>query len=548
MALARIITRFAQDSQPLAEDLRARGFEVQTQSPEEAPSEPADLEITLEECAPAEALRRAASVADQDVHVFIAPGAMTENLRPARVIPLSPKPGAFAKPVPEPMPEPVPSVTQADPQHADAANDMELRPETVEEPGAVASEPEPLVPPDQEPAAIAISDLEMQPEAVEDIAAMTFQPEPAMPPQPEPVFAATEPELVAAPTHELQTQPGVVEGLLLPQPEPVAPGGPELVAFPVEPEPGAPAANDLRTHSKTVEEPSPVASELEPVVPRAPELASVVVPVSLLVRVSVLASDPRMQPEKVEALPAVASRPAPVLRREPEPASNRPIWQPLATAENILAEEHPAAAFPAEVPAEAVLAEPSAEPIRLLRLIHNAGSDRNRIRGYRVLCKRIFASDKVFWRTATVAGVAAVAALLLIASVQPQPPVPASLVQSSGDSPQQVPFAKTKRSAAVPLRRKKSAPASPQATQAAAAAVTPAAALNPPPANASGVSAGDVTLATAKVKSKPRHRSPYSSEEDVVAKDTVIRYGNPPATPAAPAQKQPEVKHYSDLK
>jgi len=408
MALARIITRFAQQSQPLAEDLRARGFEVQTRSPEEIPSEPADLEIMLEECAPEEALRCATNAIDQDVHVFIAPGAMAETLPAFHVVSRIPEPITLAKPEPESIGKRVPSFAQADPEPADAANDAETQPELVEELRGMAFALEPIVPREPAPATIAISDLETRVEAVEDNATMTSQPEPLMPPEPEPVLATTEPALVAASTHELES------------------------------------------------------------------------------------------------------------------------------------------------PAEADLAEPPAEPIRIVRLPQPAVPDRTRIRRYRVLCKRIFSSDKVFWRTATVASVATVAAaLLLVASVQHLPPVPASPVQSSGDSQQQSPFAKTKRSPAVSLRRKASVTRSPQATQAAAAGAKPAVALNPPRpgVNASGMDTGNtaegkVTPASATVKSKPRHRSAYSSEEDVVAEDTVVRYGDRPATQP---QKQPEVKHLSDI-
>ena len=56
MPLARIVTWLAEDTDALAKDLRARGFEVVTKSPDEISSEPADLEITVEECASEEAL------------------------------------------------------------------------------------------------------------------------------------------------------------------------------------------------------------------------------------------------------------------------------------------------------------------------------------------------------------------------------------------------------------------------------------------------------------------------------------------------------------
>jgi hypothetical protein len=86
MPLARIVARLAEHAHILAEELRARGFEVQTCSPEEQSSEPADLEISLEDCAIEDALADAAHTPlTQDAWVFIAPGAVTENSRPIRV-------------------------------------------------------------------------------------------------------------------------------------------------------------------------------------------------------------------------------------------------------------------------------------------------------------------------------------------------------------------------------------------------------------------------------------------------------------------------------
>ena len=439
MALARIITRFAEDSQPLAEDLRVRGFEVQTRSPEEAPSEPADLEITLEECAPEEALKRATRTSDKGVCVFIAPGALTESLRMAPVIPFTPEPVEDAKPVPEPAPEPLLSVAKADGKQVDAANDVEMQPETVEDPRAVASESEPAMPKEPDSPAIAMSDLEMQPEAVENVPAMTS--ESFAPPEREPVLAASEPELVSA---GLQS--------------------------------------------------------------------------------------------------------APLVLQEPEPVSNRPIWQPDATAKEIAPEEWQAAACQAELPAQALLEEPPPEPIRVVQL--PVVPDRAGFRGYKVLCKRIFSNDKVFWRTTTVAGLAAIAALLLVASAQHFSPVPAELVQSSGDIRQQVPFAKTKRSVKIQAQTKKVAPASPAVTKVEAPAAKPVVAVEPPSpgTGANNLAESKVTLASTKVRSKGRRRSSYSSEADIVAEDTVVRYGDRSTTPSPQTQKQPEVKHYSDLK
>ncbi|HYG97863.1 MAG TPA: hypothetical protein VD837_01940 [Terriglobales bacterium] len=75
MPIARIITHSAADALPVVEQLRARGFIVQTVSPSETCSSPVDLEIVLEKIRPDVALSRTASlVNDTDADVYIAAG------------------------------------------------------------------------------------------------------------------------------------------------------------------------------------------------------------------------------------------------------------------------------------------------------------------------------------------------------------------------------------------------------------------------------------------------------------------------------------------
>ena len=91
MPLARIITRSTEESQEVAAQLRARGFEVEMALPGNVPIRPADLELRVEECAPEEALRRAGALSgSEDLCVFIAPGAIA-GLRPIAVIPFLPE-------------------------------------------------------------------------------------------------------------------------------------------------------------------------------------------------------------------------------------------------------------------------------------------------------------------------------------------------------------------------------------------------------------------------------------------------------------------------
>jgi hypothetical protein len=409
MALARIITRFAEDSQPLAEDLRARGFEVQTWSPEQTPSEPADLEITLEECAPAEALKRARGAADPDVHVFIAPGAMTENGQPRRVVPLIPKP------------------------------DVELQ-------------------------AVTVGDPEMEPEAFENIAAVTSHSDPLVPPEPEPAFAA--------------------------------------------------------------------ASNLE------------------------------AQSEALEAFRAVRPEPEPVMPQASAPVRHWPIRQPVAPPAEITGVEEQSA-YQVEAPADAVLEQPQPEPaqvapvqvvpfqvlpFRIASLIERAVSHGIGISGW-IALERLARKDKLFWRTAIGAGLATVGALLLVFSARSAPPLPAGLVQSSGNIQRQVPFANPKRSAKVRARTTTLARGLPALTNVEASIAKPAAAVKrPAPKTAEGEAAESKVTLASNVKSKAQPGSSANSEADVVAKDTVIRYGSQPAASSAPAHRHPEVKHYSDLK
>lgn len=136
MPSARIKTVAVEDANSLAEDLRTRGFVVQIVSPDQTPTDPVDLEVTLEECAPETALHRADDVPDaDDVCVFVAPGALTDGPRPIRVISLIPETPASVVSMPAP----------AAPVHAAREEALE-EPAALEEPGKlVASQLEPAI-------------------------------------------------------------------------------------------------------------------------------------------------------------------------------------------------------------------------------------------------------------------------------------------------------------------------------------------------------------------------------------------------------------------
>jgi hypothetical protein len=75
MPLARIVTRSPEYAHRVAEELRARGYSVETVGPDDIPSSHAELEVTLEACSQAAALQRAGEMAAQlGADVYIEPG------------------------------------------------------------------------------------------------------------------------------------------------------------------------------------------------------------------------------------------------------------------------------------------------------------------------------------------------------------------------------------------------------------------------------------------------------------------------------------------
>src|SRR5438034_4097903 len=171
MALARIITRFPEEAHELVESLRSRGFEVQTESPGKISPQPADLEITIEECDAEEALQRATSV--QDACAFVMPGAITGGVQPITAIPFIPQANVEENEALGPEVYAVSAEIENLPRHS---FDMEA-------PCAEATEF----------SATPIRDLEAQPSVNEDARAMIFEPERATA-EPQPVSLNQQPE------------------------------------------------------------------------------------------------------------------------------------------------------------------------------------------------------------------------------------------------------------------------------------------------------------------------------------------------------------------
>ncbi|HET9837511.1 MAG TPA: hypothetical protein VFR84_04690 [Candidatus Angelobacter sp.] len=90
MPLARILTHFPERATALAEQLRQQGYRVDISRPEQTNLPPADLEIEFEICERADALERAASVADElHADVAVAPGVLQEQAAPVEAAPIA---------------------------------------------------------------------------------------------------------------------------------------------------------------------------------------------------------------------------------------------------------------------------------------------------------------------------------------------------------------------------------------------------------------------------------------------------------------------------
>lgn len=97
MPLARITTPLPEYYERLAQDLRARGFDVETASPGQFFSAAADLEITVKQCRPEDAAKLAADASGtKDMCVLITPGAKSAGIRTIEMIVLQPKAEAQA--------------------------------------------------------------------------------------------------------------------------------------------------------------------------------------------------------------------------------------------------------------------------------------------------------------------------------------------------------------------------------------------------------------------------------------------------------------------
>src|SRR5437870_5793720 len=564
MALLRIITRFPEQSHDLAENLRSRGFEVQTESPGKISPQPADLEITIEECDAEEALQRATSV--QDACAFVMPGAITGGVQPITAIPFIPQANVEEKEAVGPEPCALSAEIENLPRHSfgmeflrAGAAEFSTTPTSdlvsrllinenaramISEPEHAAAEPQPVSPnqqpEDQQPGTISVSETAF--------------------PETEADSRAQEPELISA---ESQLGEGAVSavGEISDAPrdaEPVlAESGyvqeaqvselraEDLQATPAVEEPQAPlhAANDLKTQTQSVrmEDAGSHAFPSEEVValsthrpsseespgPSFPE--SVELAAESIAQVSIPSSGSELlSGEEVAAQQSMREKEPSSKSR---PVSDWPIWQPISAEEK--AREIMGPAEQQQPIYDARTSAPFALPLQRQAVPR---STMRRVRNSRLLRHPIFTNERMFWRTATFVGVIAIG-LLLGMSAHRLSPLPASLQQRSVD----LQPSETKPAAIVPAELK---PVTRQSRAGSRATRLPklSAELTPPPTAAS-----KVNLASSK---QPVMRSASdSSENDTdIAQDTVVRYGSRSGSSAvAPSHQKPAVKRTSDL-
>ena len=558
MARARIITRFPEQSHDLAENLRSRGFEVQTESPGKISPQPADLEITIEECDAEEALQRATSV--QDACAFVMPGAITGGVQPITAIPFIPQMNIEKS-------ETVGSEARAAeienlPRHsfgmeaprAEAAefgatpiSDLESPPQVNEDARAMISEPERAT---AEPQPIFLEEQpeNQQPEMVSASASETVFPQTeadSRPPEPELISAESQlGEGAVSAAGEISDAPRDAEPVFAEsrdaqqvQLSELRTEDPQATSAVEEPQVFLSGPDDLEMQTQTVEMEDagshPLLSEEAhdpsfeespgPSFPESVELAA-----ESIAQVSIPSSGSESLPGKVVAQQSMREE-EPSL--ESQPVSDWPIWQPISAEEK--ARETMGPAEQQQPIYDARTSAPFALPLQRQGVPR---STMRRVRNSRLLRHPIFTNERMFWRTATFAGVIAIG-LLLGMSAHRLSPLPASLQQGSGD----LQPSETKPAAIVPAELK---PVTRPSRAGSRATRLPklSAEITPPP-----TAAGKVNLASSK---QPVMRSASdSSENDTdIAQDTVVRYGSRSGSSAvAPSQQKPSVKRNSDL-
>lgn len=187
-----------------------------------------------------------------------------------------------------------------------------------------------------------------------------------------------------------------------------------------------------------------------------------------------------------------------------EPISDWPIWHPVLTGDNESAAEFPGP-------------EPALEPEMVVSSVNDGSRVSVPITAYQVVRSRVYGNERVFWRTATVLAVVAVAALVVGGSYHRVSPLPAAVIGSPAPV-EPAPISLPVRMPDV-HRQMKSAPAR----------------VAEPPL---------LKSAAARQREPIPRAATKKGEPDIVAPDTVVRYSKRPA-PSAPPKRVISSTHHA---
>jgi hypothetical protein len=184
---------------------------------------------------------------------------------------------------------------------------------------------------------------------------------------------------------------------------------------------------------------------IQQVVPLTPERVAVPVlrlePVISVAQADVESLAPQydsvIPPETAYQLSVLASQLEALIQQQIRTNSE---WTTVAVAREIPAEEQQPVAYRAEGRENAGFEQPQSEPAQLIPLVQPMVPSGTSILPHRIVRRRIFQSDELFLRTATVVAIAAVLFMLLGTSVQLLLPATGGLALSSEEPPQQTPF------------------------------------------------------------------------------------------------------------
>jgi hypothetical protein len=340
----------------------------------------------------------------------------------------------------------------------------------------------------------------------------------------------------------IPTNPPVIQVAPETAPLPEAQPSPEVVLLPAQAD-ALTGGESFETEPEFADDIHALTSEPEPVKLAEPEpIPETVLPVAQAeIEQPAVASNPIEISDEVPASIIAESA-----AEEGEFTSDWPIWQPVPNEEEIAALEQQPVAYSAATEATS---GPPVETVQVVPLMQNAipagRGIQNRKIYRRVFQHRIFQNDTLFWKTATVAAIAAVSALVLGTSVHRFSPLPPGMAQSPVETQQQVPFGKAKQVVTIQtdtglLSTKMIGDKSGEALLRPVAAVEPVAATMSEPRTA-------IPSKKPSVKASRPRRSTDIEEIDTVAEDVVVRHFERPAPPPRHADQKPAVKRYSDL-